>query len=55
MGFYRSDTFWITFTLYQLEDDDDVQKKSRELNAKVARFQSNLQRINAPNMKADEK
>ena len=39
----------------QLEDEGDISKRAREISAKVARLQSNLQRINAPNMKADEK
>lgn len=41
--------------LKELDDEDAVAKKCRELNAKVGKLQSNLQRINAPNMKADEK
>ena len=40
---------------WQLDSVEDVAKKARELNAKVAKLQANLQRINAPNMKADEK
>ena len=39
----------------QLEDESDVQKKSRELNARVSKRQLDVQQINAPNMKADEK
>jgi hypothetical protein len=50
----RFNSFFFFVTL-QLVDDGDIAKKSRELNAKVARLQSNLQRINAPNMRADEK
>ena len=38
-----------------MEDDSDIQKKSRELNAKVSKRQLDMQQINAPNMKADEK
>jgi len=39
----------------QFGDESDVQKKSRELNAKVAKRQLDMQQISAPNMKADEK
>ena len=38
-----------------MEDDSDIRKMSQELNAKVTRLQSTLQRINAPNMRALEK
>ena len=38
-----------------MEDDSDIRKMAQELNAKVARLQSTLQRINAPNMRALEK
>ena len=46
---------FVCVKLLQLDDEGDVAKRSRELSAKAARLQSNLQRINAPNMKADEK
>ena len=38
-----------------MDDDSDIRKMSQELNAKVTRLQSTLQRINAPNMRALEK
>ena len=41
--------------LFQLEDDTDIHKMSQELNTKVTRLQSTLQRISAPNMRALEK
>ena len=41
--------------LLQLDDDNDIRKMSQELNAKVTRLQSTLQRISAPNMRALEK
>ena len=39
----------------QIEDEEEVCHTSQELNAKVTRLQSTLQRISAPNMKALEK
>ena len=44
-------------TLYQqqLDDEAEVRKMAEELNAKVGRMQSTLQRISAPNMRALEK
>ena len=39
----------------QLDDDSDIRKMAQELNAKLTRLQSTLQRINAPNMRALEK
>ena len=45
----------VYYITIQLLDDSDVTKMTRELNNKVAKLQSNLQRINAPNMKADER
>ena len=45
----------VYYITIQLLDDTDVSKMTRELNNKVAKLQSNLQRINAPNMKADER
>ena len=39
----------------QLEEDEEVHHMAQELNGKVVKLQSTLQRINAPNMKALEK
>ena len=39
----------------QIDDPAQVKIMAQELNAKLAQLQSNLQRINAPNMRAMEK
>lgn len=41
--------------LKELTDSSEIKVMSQELNAKVIRLQSNLQRINAPNMRAVDK
>ena len=43
------------YDVMQLDDDDSISKKAQELSSKVNKLQNNMQRINAPNMKADEK